>query len=198
MGCRAPNRERRPVCAGTAPEIDRGPEGRRWWRPTGLCAAVDLMKTGFWKFVDEIAARSEFRPGLSFWKEIWPSIAGDELARRSSPCGWHGSTLIVEVEKGAWRKAIESSRRTLMYRLSQMPWEVSDLRFEDGHVDLGGAAPAAQPRNLEAVDLPQQAQEILEEDGLDPDIAALAAKIRRHLEWEKKSHDSVDTDPDQR
>ncbi len=145
------------------------------------------MSEGFWRLIEDAASRSSFRPSLVFWRQVWPVLVGEDIGRRSSPCGWHGETLIVEVETGAWMAALEKARPKLLRELGRLPWPVKELELLPGFV--GDRPKASNHRDLASVELPAEAKAILADDDLDDEIAALAGKIRLHLEWEKKMTD---------
>lgn len=75
------------------------------------------------------ARSSDFKPSLSFFCEIWPAVVPETFVSHSSPCGWDGQTLHVEVSED-WLLEFRHHRRELLVRLrNTLPWDVTSLEF---------------------------------------------------------------------
>lgn len=75
------------------------------------------------------ARNSDFEPSLKFFCEIWPAVVPETFVSHSSPCGWDGQTLHVEVSED-WLLEFRHHRRELLVRLrNTLPWDVASLEF---------------------------------------------------------------------
>lgn len=45
-------------------------------------------------------------------RELWPQLAGEQLAQRTSPSRLEGKTLILQVEDAVWQRELGKSEAT--------------------------------------------------------------------------------------
>ena len=93
--------------------------------------AHDLLKSTFKKFgLDKEIGKYEF---ILFWKDI----VGAEIAKRSKPLNFKGTTLMIQVVDSAWAQELSYHKPVIISRLKKYlddPSSLQDIHFVVGAV----------------------------------------------------------------
>lgn len=67
----------------------------------------------------------------------WADIVGSSLAEHTSPAGWRGTTLIINVEHSTWMQELQFMKRDLMAKISGAcpKTKLKDIRFQIGKIE---------------------------------------------------------------
>ncbi len=72
---------------------------------------------------------------LVFLQELWPRIAGDELAQKTRPSAFHKKNLILEVPNVIWKKQLEILRKMFIRSINDF-WKAPLVEKIDFKVRL--------------------------------------------------------------
>ena len=68
--------------------------------------------------------------GIELLEAAWPSLVGQEMARRTRPRAWHQGTLHIEVSSHAWVQELSFHREQLLERIQHLfPWPLERLHL---------------------------------------------------------------------
>jgi hypothetical protein len=90
------------------------------------CALTDTKRGGLAKNL------RRYEP----WR-CWTDIVGSSLAQHTSPAGWRGTTLIINVEHSAWMQELQFMKRDLIAKISKScpNTKLKDIRFQIGKIE---------------------------------------------------------------
>ena len=67
---------------------------------------------------------------LELLEAAWPTLVGDQMARRTRPKSWHEGTLHVEVSSYAWVQELSFHRTRLLSKIQALfPWPLGRLHL---------------------------------------------------------------------
>jgi len=67
----------------------------------------------------------------------WGDIVGPALAQHTSPAGWHGTTLVINVEHSTWMQELQFMKRDLIAKISEScpNTKLKDIKFQIGTIE---------------------------------------------------------------
>lgn len=70
------------------------------------------------------------------WR-CWADIVGPSLAQHTSPAGWRGATLIINVEHSTWMQELQFMKRDLIAKIAETcpNTKLKDIRFQIGIIE---------------------------------------------------------------
>jgi len=70
------------------------------------------------------------------WR-CWADIVGPSLAAHTSPAGWRGATLIINVEHSTWMQELQFMKRDLIAKISEScpNTKLTDVKFQIGTIE---------------------------------------------------------------
>jgi hypothetical protein len=70
------------------------------------------------------------------WR-CWTDIVGPSLAQHTSPAGWRGATLVINVEHSAWMQELQFMKRDLIAKINETcpNTKLKDIRFQIGKIE---------------------------------------------------------------
>jgi len=70
------------------------------------------------------------------WR-CWVDIVGPSLAQHTSPAGWRGATLVINVEHSAWMQELQFMKRDLIAKINKScpNTKLKDIKFQIGRIE---------------------------------------------------------------
>ena len=70
------------------------------------------------------------------WR-CWADIVGASLAQHTSPAGWRGATLVINVEHGTWMQELQFMKRDMIAKIKEScpDTKLKDIRFQIGKIE---------------------------------------------------------------
>lgn len=130
--------------------------------------------SSYGKILEEAARRSNFKPDVRFFQNIWAAVVPETFARISRPCGWVDGVLHVEVSS-SWLDEFEHHSMRLTGRLNAaLPWRVKRLEITPGQFEIANSPKAEDTE--EPVEIGLELPDLG-----DPKLNELALAITRHI-----------------
>lgn len=136
---------------------------------------------------------------LELLEAAWPELVGRDLATRTRPQDWRGSTLYIAVSSMPWMQELSYRQDELLSRIARLfPWKIERLHlsvvepFEplaerDALETVAFDRPRAAARPAQPLDAAGARQAARDLEALDEDTRAMLLRIKQHI------HDAQDS-----
>jgi hypothetical protein len=101
------------------------------------------------------------------WR-CWTDIVGSSLAAHTSPAGWRGDTLVINVEHSTWMQELQFMKRDLIAKITGAcpKTKLKDVRFQIGTIE--GSIPHDDTGNTHALPALNQSEKEFARDTVRP------------------------------
>lgn len=147
------------------------------------------------RILEKSAERGDdWHPSASVLASAWPGLVGDRLAELTRPVDvdWDRQQLVIETASETWSRELSRRESELLERIGEvLPWELRELEFRVGAIDLPDDAsvaaaddePTGDDDSDDLEDRPAPDADLQDSlDSLSDDAAASARRILGHVQ----------------